>query len=275
MKTFIKALAVTAVLALSSTAALAQTVPTQPAPGPVPSPSTGDGGLIVVIWDAVRGVSLTQYLGLTLSQILPTGTNMQTAGFELNFGVLGNYASIFGTSDAANIQYMIVAADSTGGTFNGRNIATTSALGAPYPTTSNQRGRDAASAVNNFLGNTNGCSNATPCIATAADQGTYAGGTNFGSNLGSQLLASSAGTVGTALGFYLLSTGTSGVTAATVAVYQSAAGFAQWLLGTNGSLVYSVPGANVVPLPAAVWLLLSGLVGVGAIARRRGAAVAA
>jgi hypothetical protein len=279
MKTFIKALAATAVLAMGSVGAMAQTVPTQPAPGPIPSPGSGDGGLVVVIWDAVRGVSLTQYLGLSLSQILPTGTNMEQAGFSLDFGVLGNYASIFGASAQSNIQWMVVAADSTGSTFSGRNIATTSALGSTYTTTSNARTRDAASAVRNFLENTNGCALQTPCIATANDQGTYAGGTNMGSNLGSQLLQSSAGTVGQALGFYLLTTINNlsvGPTAvAVVDVYQSTAGaFAQWLLGTDGRLVYSVAGDTVVPLPAAVWLLLSGLLGVGTIGRRRAVAAA-
>lgn len=279
MKMFLKALAATAVLAMGSAGALAQSVPTQPAPGPIPSPGTGDGGLVVVIWDAVRGVSLTQYLGLTLTQILPTGTNMEQAGFRLDFGVLGNYASIFGASNQSDIQYMVVAADGTGGTFSGRNIATTAALGSIYPTTSNSRTRDAASAVRNFLENANGCNLQTPCIAANNAEATYAGGTNFGSNLGSQLLASSATTVGTALGFYLLTTVNNlavGATAvAVVDVYQSTAGaFAQWLLGTDGRLVYSVAGDTVVPLPAAVWLLLSGLVGVGTIGRRRAVAAA-
>lgn len=275
MKTFIKALAATAVLALSSVGAMAQTVPTQPAPGPIPLPSTNSGGLIVVIWDAVRGVSLTQYLGLTLDQILPTGTNMEQSGFSLDFGVLGNYASLFGTSEQSNIQYMVLAADSTGGTFSGRRVATTAALGSTYPTTSNPRTRDSASAVFNFLVNANGCNAQTPCIATAADQATYAGGTNFGAFVGSQLLASSATTVGQALGFYLLSSTNTATTNAVVDVYQSAAGaFAQWLLGTDGRLVYSVAGDTVVPLPAAVWLLLSGLLGVGTIGRRRAVAAA-
>ncbi len=276
MKTFIKALAATAVLAMGSVGALAQTVPPQPAPGPIPLPSTGNGGLVVVIWDAVRGVSLTQYLGLTLDELLPTGTNMLQPGFTLDFGVLGQYASLFGPSAQSDIQYMVLAADSTGGTFSGRRVLTTAALGSSYPTTSNPRTRDAASAVFNFLSNANGCNAQTPCIATNILEATYAGGTNFGAFVGSQLLASSAATVGQALGFYLLSSTTTATTNAVIDVYRTAAGaFAQWLLGTDGRLVYSVPGDTVVPLPAAVWLLLSGLLGVGTIGRRRVAAAAA
>ncbi len=280
MKMFMKAVAATAVLAMSAAGAVAQTVPTQPAPGPVPTGLIdGNGGLVVVIWDSVRNVSLTQYLGLTLSQIIPgPTTNMEQAGFQLDFGVLGNYSSLFGASSASNVQYLVVATDPTGGTFAGRNIATTSILGGIYTPTSNQRVRDAAAAVRNFLSFENGCNAQTPCIATSNLEGNWAGGTNMGTNLGSQLSQSSAGTAGNALGFYLLTTVTNlavgPASIAVVDVYQSASGaFAQWLLGTDGRLVYSVPG-TVVPLPAALWLLLSGLVGVGTIGRRRLAASA-
>lgn len=275
MKTFLRALAATAVLAAGSAGALAQTVPAQPAPGPIPLPDTGNGGLIVVIWDAVRGVSLTQYLGLRLDEILPTGTNMEQEGFSLDFGVLGNYASLFGASEQANIQYMVLAGDTTGGTFSGRRLATTAALGAPYPVTQSVRVRDANTAVQDFLRDGNGCNAQTPCIATSTSVNEYAGGANFGAFVGSQLLASSAATVGQALGFYLLSSGNTALQIATVDVYQSVGGmFAQWLLSTDGRLVYSVGSSTVVPLPAAVWLLLSGLLGVGTIGRRRALAAA-
>jgi hypothetical protein len=39
--------------------------------------------------------------------------------------------------------------------------------------------------------------------------------------------------------------------------------------GVSGGAYAGVVAASPVPLPAAAWLLLSGLVGVGAMARRR------
>jgi hypothetical protein len=41
---------------------------------------------------------------------------------------------------------------------------------------------------------------------------------------------------------------------------------------TTDQLIYQVPGQNSVPLPAAVWLLVSGLAGLGVFGRRRAAA---
>lgn len=271
MKTAVKALAATAALAFAGSAALAQTVPPQPAPGPMPDAGTGNGGLIVTIWDAVRGVSLIQYLGLQLDSILPS-TNMTQPGFVLNFGTIGAFNSVFGTSQAGNIQYHVTAADSTGsGVSAGRRIAATAGLGSvPTPTTgqvrdSTVRSRDFTQL---FILGTGGCNGANPCIAENSSQGQYGGGDGWGATIGG-FLPNAAATVGTALGFYLATTASTLQAPPTISVYQAATGFGQWLLTAGGQLTYSVPA---IPLPAAVWLLLSGLVGLTAVSRRRRAA---
>jgi hypothetical protein len=45
-------------------------------------------------------------------------------------------------------------------------------------------------------------------------------------------------------------------------------------LDGTGHLIYDVPGGQPVPLPAAVWMLLSGLAGFGVVSRRRTAEAA-
>jgi hypothetical protein len=90
---------------------------------------------------------------------------------------------------------------------------------------------------------------------------------------GSNLPLSAAATVGTSMGFYLLSTTDNTTTHnGTFQRYGNSTGFASWLLGADGSLTYSLAGGGGgpnVPLPAAVWLFLSGMVGFGTVARRR------
>jgi hypothetical protein len=59
----------------------------------------------------------------------------------------------------------------------------------------------------------------------------------------------------------------------TITSYANANGAAQWLLTAAGALTYTLAGTAPppapVPLPAAVWLLMSSLVGLGAVSRRR------
>jgi hypothetical protein len=64
-----------------------------------------------------------------------------------------------------------------------------------------------------------------------------------------------------------------------VAAGQPAAGIQSYVLGTatmgtNGTLTFAANGGAPVPLPAAVWLLGSGLMGLVGVSRRRKAAVA-
>src|SRR5581483_8617856 len=105
MRISVKMIAASVVLALASAAASAAvpSVPPKPAPAPIPGTDTANGsGLIVSIWDAVRGVSLVDYIGLNESQFLPGNTNATPdAGLVLNFGTISGFSSTFGASDSA------------------------------------------------------------------------------------------------------------------------------------------------------------------------------
>jgi len=263
---------------LLSAQAFAQwpTVPADTAPdGTWPdagSPAgAGNGGLIVSAFDTVRGVSLVQFLGLKFNDVQPANLE-NPAGGTLNFGVLDKWSTVFTGSDLANIQYNVTAASVDGGAINQRQLLTTGAAGGIGNVQNNAAAGGAAASLT-FV-NTNitaGCGTVNSCIALDSTQTQYAGQASWGNKLNGQLPFITTAAVGTALGFYSLTpTSTSPPALATKHQYANATGIGTWLLGTDGTLTYSIPGpVGEVPLPAAVWLLLSGLAGFGAVSRRK------
>ncbi len=79
------------------------------------------------------------------------------------------------------------------------------------------------------------------------------------------------GALNTAVSFYDVTT--TAAHKAVITQYANATGAGYWFLSSSGDLTYNVPTAGVapVPLPAAVWLLGSGLLGLAGIGRRRSA----
>jgi hypothetical protein len=268
------------ILAASALAAMAATPAFAFDP---PSGGTGNGSLVVTVFDTVRQVSVIQDLGLNYLDFLngpvsrdgTAGVDVTPdSGLNLSFSV---DMSIFAGSNAADIRYHVFAADGQG------NAATTEVLVTASPTLGTVPGTNghvtAAYGQNGYLGITAQCGAQlmnTVCTGDAvAGTGVYAGvwGTDIGVN-GLQFNPSAQ--VGETLGFYGLNR--SGITAGgAITSYQfaNASGIATWLLDGSGNLSWNVSGAPVVPLPAAVWLLLSGLGGLGVISRRRKEEVAA
>lgn len=268
MQLSLKSLAAVGVLTLASAAAFGQTAPP---PGPVPNADTGDGGLLFAAWDGTR--SVVQWLGPTY---LTSEVSDLTTGTIHQLYSITNFTTFFPNLD--NVQYAVFAGDNFRAGFDGAGVSTTVANPeAIDPTIINffttsiadisQRITDFGNqAMNGQLG----CNGANPCFASAAAQLQYAGdeGTLQGQNPGLTPWTIAAG-VGDALAFYNFVNANDGVT---FAEYAANGVQGRWLLNADGTLQYDfAPLTAPVPLPAAVWLLLSGLTGLGVISRKRAA----
>lgn len=257
---------------------------------------TGNGELFLSAYDAAANKSYTRDLGITIDQFLAAGTtapvsgstyafnpsatpatapgNVVTPGYKLTFGADSLLQSFMGATGSGTLNSGIIwnigAADSSG---VNRYLTTTNA---PASTPSSLTGGQLRTFANvdgylgganalgtNFTG-TNGSNTATPADGTAYF-------TTFGNNwLGSANFDSTA-SVGQNLNFLMLSTvGTKSTTPIAVTEYKNVNGNAMWNLASDGTLTYSAPAAvSAVPVPAAVWLLGSGLIGMVGVARRR------
>lgn len=297
-KTLVQTAIATAALAWAGASfAATPTVPSQPPPivGNLDSGAlTGNGGLLVAVWDSATGSSLVQWLGLNYNQIgIP---DMTTAGTTLNFGPLSGFSTTFanaiGANDTGRLQYLVVAADSlaegfgdpwdTGVRVTGQaNLKSAlEGLGDGGAFNVSNAGNNVATYIDSVINGTSGapfdCNKSNPCsVIGDASSAVYFGKSTLAADLGGAAPATTSfgGAVGTALAFFDVTSessdsfGNTGLSRAFASQYAGA----QWLLNAAGQLVYSVAGGGTptVPLPAAGWLLLSGLAGMGVIGRRR------
>ncbi len=263
----------------ATTAAFATSV-TPPSAGPTPDPGTGAGGIVVEVWDAATGHSLAEWLGPDTTSF--GGPAEAAAGRTLDYGVLGTsaFASTFSASEiaAGNVQFTITGASAPSGS---SPLVDISMNGTP-PNITNGGVATIASAivtgVEAELNGTAGCNSANPCIALGGSADPHWTVPNLGTGIGQvsnnifgTVGGSGAGSASDSLLFYQLTkNGTSGLAKANLTQFANASGVATWTLSSSGDLVYSVPGAvSAVPLPAAFWLLGSGLLGLAGVSRRK------
>ena len=229
--------------------------------GPIPTPFSGDGGVFVAVWSDTK--STVQYLGSTVSGFLtddvagaPDGMLM----FDVDLGVFGG--------NLAGVNYAVVGADYRESLYVGNRTLFTSP-GTDFVPQSGVAG--SGGAIDLFVNFVNGqCGATVPCPSTSPDDEWNA--ISLGESLAGSLGGVNAA-IGSALGFFLAS----GVDdfgnsedPAKLERYGSAFGNTFVTLAQNGKLTIVTPQ---VPLPAAAGLLLSGLIGLGTVARRRAAAV--
>lgn len=205
-----------------------------------------------------------------------TGNKTPEAGLLLNAANTANFGDAsFSTwltgQNAADIRWMVSAADSLGtsATSNVKRVISSSADAAQTATNGQidgYVGTGNAGRLTDWTGSF-GLSTSGSDVSTQWD-------INFG--LAAPSLALLDQSVG--LFYFARSTGTgSTTTLANGGRYGNSAGFATVTLASNGDLTYSLAAAEVaaVPVPAAAWLLGSGLMGLGGFVRRRKAAALA
>lgn len=253
------------------------------------TPATGNGSVALFAFNTVTRDWYIRDLGFLMNDFLPssvtslsgngggTGTRTPETGLLLNPSNTASFADVSFSSwltgqSVSDIRWAFSSADATGTstTTNVTRAITSSAVDL-NPTNglmSNYASSGNSGTLATFFNETGATLSATGAGATSAFD------TNFG--LGGASLASLNESVG--LFYFARTTGTgSTAVAATKVQYGNTTGFATVTLEADGDFVYNLAGAPVseVPIPAAAWLLGSGLIGLAGMARRRKAAAQA
>jgi hypothetical protein len=239
--------------------ASAQAVMTQPDNGTI-----GGGSLFVTVFDTTNNESFTTDLGLLYGAFINnTALNVNTirpeAFKELSYNL---NMSVFADNNPANLLFNVYAGDARGGNGSKGQIITANAT----PTSNNgqMNGVNTAAAGLTTVFNQNCPGTATGCAGNF-------GATNlWGSFINGQFTVGSGAAFDTPIAFYLVAGANtlSGTALTTPTQFADANGAWTWLLAADGTLTFSGQTPAPIPLPAAVWLLLSGLAGIGAIGRR-------
>jgi len=259
MKLNLKTFAGAAAIAASLSAVPAQALV-------LPSDTAKGGSLFVAVYDTVLGTSVVKDLGLFFADFSSSlGAAPGIAAGALTARSFTIDMSVFSTSNLSDVRYSVFAGDSAGGG-NSRHFIATNNGGVSGMTTGKITGVNTA-ATGLTVSFNNNCASATVCTSlTGVDDPMI-----WGESLGGSFTPLADAGLGESLGFYLIAgTGTNAATAAAVTQFADSNGAWSWSLTQAGDLTFGGAAAPV-PLPAAAWLLISGLLGVGALGRRNGA----
>lgn len=232
-------IATAAALALVAASASAQ----------IPQPLQGNGGFLFSAWDDME--SYTVYLGINFLDFDP---NADGQTFDLG----ADFASTF--ADINNISWSVISADGDGDVLFGG--AAFYATGSITNLTSGAGVLAFTGAADNYITSTNAACGADPiCTATNADTH-YAGRDSYGADLGFSGGVDVGASFGDSIG---------GVFVEQVAFNPDGQAIVTalpftWDLSADGTLTYGAP--QVVPVPAAFWLMLTGVAGLLGTRRR-------
>lgn len=223
-----------------------------------------DGELVLVAFDEVRQVSVVQDLGGSAVEFV---NNINSTSFSQNYALDPLFASTFAGSNQADIRWSVYANANDLLTGDVNSVLITTNDSAPFYTIDDYFAHQNKTVL--FDLNFNGWMPSGP-------GGNFADNTSFYGDVANGRYAGGDDVYGRQLGFTTLFDVTAAATeslyfwalqADVVETFETQsvqfAGF--WSLDiANGALSYSA-----VPVPAAIWLLASGLLGLGAVSRRR------
>ena len=226
--------------------------------------STGNGELFFNLRDNVNQQSYILDLNVNLDNFLPGNASNVTYGADAN---LTNFLA----NGSGSYNWSVMAGDSTGGANAGDlRYATTTNDAANVGANTNLQLVNFRGIDTGLLVNANGVLGANNSAVSPSTSPAYYSQGDDTWGFSSAFNATTAG-IGNSLDFWLLSNSGSTISFLTknnkVSVDQYAG---QWNLASNGDLSFT--SAAPVPLPPAVWLLGSALVGLVGVGRRKAAA---
>ena len=239
----------------------------------------------LVAFNTTTGSYYARDLGYTLNSFLPssvttsapdggvTGTQTPEAGNTITWAA-GTFSSWLAGQTSGAIAWTVAAGDNLiagGATNQARALVALSA--APAVTVTNTLVRGAVTNANGVGGLANQNFVGSPFYDTTGNTVIPSFFNNNGFGVGTLNSLNAAASL-----FYYSTTAATGssTTAANVSSFSNSLNTATLTLASSGVLTYDLqPAVSPVPLPAAAWLMGSGLVGLAGMFRRRKAAAAA